>query len=31
MGIELNPRIGKTWDMKTFQNGHLGMISWTVV
>ncbi|KAF3386556.1 7-dehydrocholesterol reductase, partial [Penicillium rolfsii] len=30
-GIELNPRIGKIWDLKLFHNGHCAMIGWTVM
>lgn len=30
-GIELNPRIGRVWDLKLFHNGHCAMIGWTVM
>ncbi|KAJ5634332.1 hypothetical protein N7528_002174 [Penicillium herquei] len=30
-GVELNPRIGKLWDVKLFHNGHCAMIGWTVI
>lgn len=30
-GIELNPRVGKGWDIKLFHVGHLGMNSWVVM
>ncbi|KAE8332537.1 ergosterol biosynthesis ERG4/ERG24 [Aspergillus sergii] len=30
-GVELNPRIGGTWDFKLFQIGRLGMNSWVVI
>ncbi|KAB8220225.1 P-loop containing nucleoside triphosphate hydrolase protein [Aspergillus novoparasiticus] len=28
-GIELNPRVGKYWDVKLFHNGHCAMTGWT--
>ncbi|XP_071964912.1 7-dehydrocholesterol reductase-like [Antedon mediterranea] len=31
MGIELNPRIGKMFDLKLFVNGRIGMMSWSVI
>ncbi|KAJ5291797.1 hypothetical protein N7478_001048, partial [Penicillium angulare] len=31
MGIELNPRIGKSFDFKLFSNGRPGMIAWTLI
>ncbi|KAK3319032.1 ergosterol biosynthesis ERG4/ERG24 [Apodospora peruviana] len=31
MGIELNPRIGRDFDIKFFNNGHLGMMIWTLI
>lgn len=31
MGIELNPRLGKTFDFKLFTNGRPGMLSWTLM
>ncbi|KAK1148426.1 hypothetical protein N8T08_009429 [Aspergillus melleus] len=31
MGVELNPRFGKLWDMKLFHIGRTGMISWIVI
>ncbi|KAK1758191.1 7-dehydrocholesterol reductase [Echria macrotheca] len=31
MGIELNPRLGKDFDLKLFTNGHLGMMIWTLI
>ncbi|PYH91174.1 7-dehydrosterol-delta 7-reductase [Aspergillus ellipticus CBS 707.79] len=30
-GIELNPRLGKYWDLKLFQIGRVGMISWLLL
>ncbi|PIG88603.1 hypothetical protein AARAC_001037 [Aspergillus arachidicola] len=30
-GVELNPRIGATWDFKLFQIGRLRMNSWVVI
>ncbi|PWY66738.1 sterol reductase/lamin B receptor [Aspergillus heteromorphus CBS 117.55] len=30
-GIELNPRLGKYWDVKLFQIGRVGMISWLLL
>ncbi|KAE8166064.1 ERG4/ERG24 ergosterol biosynthesis protein [Aspergillus tamarii] len=30
-GIELNPRIGKYWDVKLFHNGHCAMTGWTLI
>ncbi|KAJ6078150.1 ergosterol biosynthesis ERG4/ERG24 family-domain-containing protein [Penicillium canescens] len=30
-GIELNPRIGRHWDLKMFQIGQLGMNSWVII
>jgi 7-dehydrocholesterol reductase len=31
MGIELNPRIGQSWDFKLFYNGRPGIIAWTLI
>ena len=31
MGIELNPRLGRDFDVKFFTNGHLGMMVWTLM
>lgn len=31
MGIELNPRIGKFFDMKLFHNGRPGIVAWTLI
>jgi len=31
MGIELNPRFGKTLDWKLFHNGRPGIIGWTLI
>lgn len=31
MGIELNPRLGETFDLKLFTNGRPGMLSWTLM
>lgn len=31
MGIEFNPRFGKTWDWKLFHNGRPGIIAWTLM
>lgn len=31
MGIELNPRLGETFDFKLFTNGRPGMLSWTLM
>lgn len=31
MGIELNPRIGKLFDLKLFHNGRPGIIAWTLI
>ncbi|CAK9290272.1 unnamed protein product [Gordionus sp. m RMFG-2023] len=31
MGIELNPRIGKTFDLKLFHNGRPGIVAWTMI
>lgn len=31
MGIEFNPRFGKTWDWKLFHNGRPGIIAWTLI
>ncbi|OGM48316.1 hypothetical protein ABOM_002198 [Aspergillus bombycis] len=30
-GVELNPRLGKHWDLKLFQIGRVGMNSWVLV
>lgn len=30
-GVELNPRIGKTWDLKFFHNGRPGIVGWTLI
>ncbi|KAE8415284.1 ergosterol biosynthesis ERG4/ERG24 family-domain-containing protein [Aspergillus pseudocaelatus] len=30
-GVELNPRLGKYWDLKLFQIGRVGMNSWVLV
>ncbi|KAK2611956.1 hypothetical protein QQS21_002062 [Conoideocrella luteorostrata] len=30
-GVELNPRVGRYWDVKMFQIGRLGMNSWVVM
>ncbi|GAB1205266.1 hypothetical protein APSETT445_003939 [Aspergillus pseudonomiae] len=30
-GVELNPRLGKLWDLKLFQIGRVGMNSWVLV
>ncbi|KAE8159619.1 ergosterol biosynthesis ERG4/ERG24 family-domain-containing protein [Aspergillus tamarii] len=31
VGVELNPRLGRHWDLKMFQVGRLGMNSWVVI
>ncbi|KAH6887022.1 ergosterol biosynthesis ERG4/ERG24 family-domain-containing protein [Thelonectria olida] len=31
MGIELNPRLGESFDLKLFSNGRPGMIAWTLI
>lgn len=31
VGVELNPRLGRHWDLKMFQVGRLGMNSWVVM
>lgn len=31
MGIELNPRFGKSWDYKLFHIGRPGLIAWTLM
>ncbi|KAG5290875.1 7-dehydrosterol-delta 7-reductase [Histoplasma capsulatum G186AR] len=31
MGIELNPRLGQSWDMKLFHNGRPGIIGWILI
>lgn len=31
MGIELNPRIGDSFDFKLFTNGRPGIIAWTLM
>jgi 7-dehydrocholesterol reductase len=31
MGIELNPRLGDSFDLKLFSNGRPGMIAWTLM
>ncbi|KAF4968707.1 hypothetical protein FZEAL_10348 [Fusarium zealandicum] len=31
MGIELNPRLGDSFDLKLFSNGRPGMIAWTLI
>ncbi|KAG9230694.1 ergosterol biosynthesis ERG4/ERG24 [Amylocarpus encephaloides] len=31
MGIELNPRFGKSFDFKLFTNGRPGIIAWTLI
>ena len=31
MGIELNPRLGESFDLKLFSNGRPGMIAWTLM
>ncbi|KAK0643163.1 ergosterol biosynthesis ERG4/ERG24 [Cercophora newfieldiana] len=31
MGIEFNPRFGRDFDFKLFNNGHLGMMVWTLI
>ncbi|THC93032.1 hypothetical protein EYZ11_007486 [Aspergillus tanneri] len=31
MGVELNPRFGRLWDMKLFHIGRMGMMSWIMV
>ncbi|EHL01286.1 putative 7-dehydrocholesterol reductase [Glarea lozoyensis 74030] len=31
MGIELNPRLGNTFDFKLFTNGRPGIIAWTLI
>jgi 7-dehydrocholesterol reductase len=31
MGIELNPRLGRDFDLKLFTNSHLGMMIWTLI
>ena len=31
MGIELNPRIGKQWDLKLFHIGRVGIVAWTLM
>lgn len=31
MGIELNPRFGKLFDIKLFTNGRPGIVAWTLM
>ncbi|OAX85062.1 hypothetical protein ACJ72_00563 [Emergomyces africanus] len=31
MGIELNPRLGQSWDIKLFHNGRPGIIGWILI
>jgi 7-dehydrocholesterol reductase len=31
MGIEFNPRFGRTWDFKLFTNGRPGIVAWTLI
>ncbi|KAF7506397.1 hypothetical protein GJ744_011751 [Endocarpon pusillum] len=31
MGIELNPRFGRSWDFKLFHIGRPGLIAWTLI
>ncbi|KAH7177058.1 ergosterol biosynthesis ERG4/ERG24 family-domain-containing protein [Dactylonectria macrodidyma] len=31
MGIELNPRLGDSFDLKLFSNGRPGMVAWTLI
>lgn len=31
IGIELNPRLGPSFDLELFGNGHLGMMVWTLI
>lgn len=30
-GVELNPRIGKNFDIKFFHNGRPGIVAWTLM
>ena len=31
MGIELNPRLGRSFDLKLFNNGRSSIIAWTMM
>lgn len=31
IGVELNPRLGKSFDLKLFHNGRPGIIAWTLI
>lgn len=31
MGIEMNPRIGQSFDFKLFVNGRPGIVAWTLM
>lgn len=31
MGVELNPRLGRLWDVKLFHNGRPGIIGWALM
>jgi 7-dehydrocholesterol reductase len=31
MGLELNPRIGDSFDLKLFHNGRPGIVAWTLM